>query len=325
MGLQITKTLNIKKSLHPRNRHRGHYDFNQLVADCPELAGFVVPNRYGDLSIDFADPTAVKVLNRALLQHFYGVVGWDIPEGFLCPAIPGRADYIHVVADLLAESNRGNIPHGHRVQVLDVGMGANCVYPLIAQYEYDWHVVGSDINPQAIEAARKIVAANPALSTAIECRLQTSSSNIFHGIISSDEIFDITLCNPPFHASEADASAGTRRKLKNLSGGVARQSRKPQLNFGGKNAELWCKGGELGFVRKMIKQSAELPNCVLWYSTLISKKENLSAVYRALKRVRPQTIRTIDMAQGQKVSRIVAWSFLNESQRNEWAEKRWQE
>lgn len=314
----------MKKGLHPRNRHQGRYDFELLMADCEELRAFVVKNQYGDLSINFADPAAVKMLNRALLQHFYDVVGWDIPDGFLCPPIPGRADYVHAVADLLAEGSSGKIPRGSAVRVLDVGVGANCVYPLIAQHEYGWQVVGSDINPEAIAAARRIIALNPALSAVIECRLQTSVADVFHGIIQSDEVFDMTLCNPPFHTSEEQANAGTRRKLKNLSAGHAPQSsKKPLLNFAGKNAELWCKGGEVGFVRKMIKQSAELPTSALWFSSLISKKENLAAIYRALKRAKPETVRTIDMAQGKKVSRIVAWSFFDESQRKVWAKKRW--
>ena len=42
------------------------------------------------------------MLNRAILMHHYGVKSWDIPAGYLCPPIPGRADYIHSVADLLA-------------------------------------------------------------------------------------------------------------------------------------------------------------------------------------------------------------------------------
>jgi 23S rRNA (adenine1618-N6)-methyltransferase len=30
------------------------------------------------------------------------------------------------------------------------------------------------------------------------------------------------------------------------------ETTKPVLNFGGHNAELWCEGGELGFVTQMI-------------------------------------------------------------------------
>lgn len=47
-------------SLHPRNRHTGRYDLPSLIACCPELTPFVAPNAYGNESIDFANPDAVR-------------------------------------------------------------------------------------------------------------------------------------------------------------------------------------------------------------------------------------------------------------------------
>ena len=98
-----------KSKLHPRTKHRGRYDFTKLIVGCPELAEFVKPNNYGDESVDFSDPQAVKTLNKALLKFFYDVSFWEIPSNYLCPPIPGRADYIHYVADLLATGNGGEI------------------------------------------------------------------------------------------------------------------------------------------------------------------------------------------------------------------------
>jgi 23S rRNA (adenine1618-N6)-methyltransferase len=42
---------------------------------------------------------------------------------------------------------------------------------------------------------------------------------------------------------------------------------------------------------------------------LVSREENLSAIHSALKDVGARKVETIDMAQGQKKSRIVAWHF----------------
>ena len=55
-----------KTVLHSRNKHRERYDFKQLMITCPELAKYVKLNEYGDESIDFANPKAVKWLNKAL-------------------------------------------------------------------------------------------------------------------------------------------------------------------------------------------------------------------------------------------------------------------
>ena len=148
---KVTEKLN----LHPRNRHRGRYDFPQLADALPALKPFLKPNPYdaAELTIDFADPAAVKTLNAALLSHFYGVAHWDIPAHYLCPPIPGRADYLHHVADLLAAGNGGGIPRGNATRILDIGVGANCIYPLIGQHEYGWRFVGTDIDPVTIAAA----------------------------------------------------------------------------------------------------------------------------------------------------------------------------
>ena len=149
MSHKINKIPIEKDALHPRNRHRARYDFPQLVHSYAELAAFVQRNKFGDESIDFANPAAVKALNRALLLHFYGITNWDIPAGYLCPPIPGRADYLHYLADLLADGNGGVVPRGPAVRVLDVGMGANCIYPIIGHQEYGWQFVGTEIDPVA--------------------------------------------------------------------------------------------------------------------------------------------------------------------------------
>ncbi|HEX5363877.1 MAG TPA: 23S rRNA (adenine(1618)-N(6))-methyltransferase RlmF [Gallionella sp.] len=303
-----------KNALHPRNPHRGRYDFRQLIACTPELAAFVATNEHGIETIDFADPLAVKALNRALLQQQYGIGGWDIPAQYLCPPIPGRADYLHYLADLLAEG--GVIPQGPSVRVLDIGVGANCVYPLIGHRSYGWQFVGTDIDPVALANAQRILDAN-GLSEVIGLRLQRSRSSVFAGVVESTERFDLAMCNPPFHASLEEACAGTQRKWRNLGKPPAKNSA-GLLNFGGQGAELCCEGGEEAFVSRMVDESASYAGNCLWFTTLISKSASLPGVYRALKKTGVRESRTIDMAQGQKKSRIVAWTFLDESQQRAW-------
>jgi 23S rRNA (adenine1618-N6)-methyltransferase len=266
----------------------------------------VATNRYGTESIDFANPATVKALNQALLKFFYGIAQWDIPPGYLCPPIPGRVDYIHHVADLLAGDRAGAIPRGPSVAVLDIGIGANCVYPIVGCHDYGWRFVGTDIDPVALRNARRIVAANPTLADLVECRRQTSSLAIFRGIVAPGETFALSICNPPFHASREEAAAGTRRKLRNLSGG---KDSAQVLNFGGQAIELTCAGGELGFVRRMIAESASFPDTCRWFTTLVAQSAHLPAIRHALKAAQAADVRIIPMAQGQKQSRIVAWTF----------------
>jgi len=310
----------LKAQLHPRNLHRAAYDFPALIASHPALREFVAVNPWGNASIDFANPTAVKALNAALLAHFYGVAHWDIPEGYLCPPIPGRADYIHNLADLLAETNHGEIPQGARIRMLDIGTGANAIYPILARTVYGWSCVGSEIDAAALRNAETIFRNNTALEGGFEGRLQEHREDILRDLMFADEHFDLSVCNPPFHASAEEAMAGTRRKLHNL--GKADTS-SPVLNFAGHQHELWCKGGELGFIRHMIRQSEPLGQHCLWFSTLVSKRENLGPIHAELQHAGAHSVRTLEMAQGQKISRAVAWTFLAPDARAAWAARHW--
>lgn len=314
-----------KSGLHPRNRHRQGYDFAALVAATPSLQRFLKTNPQGVASIDFANPAAVKALNRALLRCHYDIAGWDIPAGYLCPPVPGRADYLHHLADLLAEENGGAIPLGPSVRLLDIGVGANCIYPLIGQHEYGWSFVGVDIDAPALAAAQKILDHNPALAGLIALRRQVAPEAIFQGILMADEVFDLTLCNPPFHASLAEAQAGTRRKLNALAktGQGGKVAGRVVQNFGGQGSELFCPGGEAAFLARMIAESVAIKARCLWFSTLVSKESNLPAVYRALEQAGVATVRTLEMAQGQKRSRVVAWSFLGGKARALWRARHW--
>lgn len=314
----------VKTRLHPRNKHRERYDFEKLIASCPDLAPFVTPNKYGDDSVDFFNAEAVRVLNKALLKLHYDIDGWDIPKDYLCPPIPGRADYLHHIADLLSTNTTGSgekkIPMGSTIRCLDVGVGASCVYPLIGIKEYGWSFVGSDIDPVSIESATKIMKANPTLKDAFELRLQKKQTDIFSGIIKNDERFDLTICNPPYHASFEEAQSGTARKLRNL-----KNKRAPEItkNFGGHSKELWCEGGERKFVRDMIFQSKKFATSCYWFSTLISKQTHLKNAYQALKELEAVAVKTIPMGQGNKTSRIVAWTFLTKDQQRKWISSRW--
>ncbi|MEQ9298239.1 MAG: 23S rRNA (adenine(1618)-N(6))-methyltransferase RlmF [Cyclobacteriaceae bacterium] len=296
-----------KPTMHPRNKHLGRYDLKMLAGTTPDLSSFVHINKYGDESIDFANPDAVKMLNKALLQHYYGIVSWDIPEGYLCPPIPGRADYIHHIADVLRTANYGNLPDGDKVKCLDIGVGASCIYPILGHQEYGWSFVGSDIDPVSIASAEKIIEQNPSIKENIELKLQPNRKDIFYGVIRYEDQIDLTICNPPFHVSAEAAQAGTLRKLNNL--GKAKVT-EPVRNFGGQHSELWCEGGENQFVRNMIRESKKFGETCFWFSTLISRQSNLKSIYDGLKKEEAIDVRTIPMGQGNKSSRIVAWTFL---------------
>ena len=284
--------------MHKENKHSESYQFDALIQAHSPLASFVFTSAYDHKTLDFSDNEAVFHLNKALLKTYYNITDWHIPKGFLCPPIPGRADYIHHLKDLLSEHSTDTVKKG-----LDVGVGANCIYPILGAQIYKWNMVGCDISSDSVQAARHNVGLTEALDKRIEIRHQDDHAHIFEGIIKNDEYFDFTMCNPPFHSSEAEAIKGTERKLKNLNidGPVA-------LNFGGRAHELWCNGGEALFIKRMIKQSVAFRSQVGWFTTLVSKKEHLPKIYKQLDKLKAKH-KTILMAQGNKQSRFVAWTF----------------
>ncbi len=304
-----------KTNLHPRNLHRFGYNFEKLILTNPDLNQYVFVNDFETQTIDFSNPEAVKSLNKSILMMDYDILNWNLPKDYLCPPIPGRVDYIHYLADLLATKNNNIIPEGENTVGLDVGIGSNCIYPILGNSIYDWSFVGTDIDENAIQNCKKIIEQNAKLIDAISLQLQVESRFIFKNIILPEDKFTFTICNPPFHNSQSEATKSSIRKVNNLEN---TRTKTPVLNFGGQNAELWCDGGEIGFVTQMIFESAKYPLQVFWFTTLVSKKENLPNIYKTLSKVQAVEIKTINMSQGQKTSRIIAWTFLSEAQQKKW-------
>ncbi|ROI08914.1 23S rRNA (adenine(1618)-N(6))-methyltransferase RlmF [Chryseobacterium sp. H3056] len=314
------KNLPEKQRLHPRNKNREKYDLEALLTVQPDLEKHIKPNKYGENSVDFANPAAVKLLNKALLHHYYGIENWDFPDENLTPPIPGRADYIHFMADLLVQSNFGTIPEGEKITCLDIGVGASAIYPIIGVAEYGWNFIGSDIDEKSLDSAQKIVDENPQLKDKIILRLQENSNQIFKGIIENEEKIDLTFCNPPFHASNEEAEKGSRRKVQNL---VKKQVKKAELNFSGLQSELIYEGGEAAFIHKMMAESQEFSENCYWFSTLVSKQSNLKGIYKTLNELEVVGLKTIPLGTGNKSSRIIAWTFLSKEDQKNWRETRW--
>jgi 23S rRNA (adenine1618-N6)-methyltransferase len=308
-----------KSSMHERNIHREGYDMAKLTAAFPALQEFITASQVGTPTINFADLRAVTALNQALLAADYSVTEWTLPAGYLCPPVPGRADYLHYAADLMAGHNKGMIPSGPGIQVLDVGVGANVIYPIIGRKAYGWSFVGSDIDATALQSARAIVDANKLLHEHVQLRLQKNTNHFFKGIIGNDEEFDLVVCNPPFYANEAEALEASARKWKNL--GKSKDMGTTR-NFGGNSGELYCEGGELQFIRKMIEESFFFARKCYWFTTLVSRQEHIHQLRRALQRVKATEVQVIHMSQGQKSSRLLAWTFLNPVQQREWRARR---
>ena len=338
------------KGPHPRNVFKGSYDMEKLCQAYPPLQSYVVspndnakanesskkaPNRP---TIKFADPNAVRALNTALLVVDYNIkpnYAEILPRNALVPPVPGRADYIHHLADLLGEQD-GNIPEGASVRGLDIGTGASVIYPLVATSTYGWSMVASEINVPSLQSAQRIIEENT-LENLIDLRQQESEDNIFDGILQPKEAIDFVMCNPPFFLSLEAFQAENARKIKGLArGGMNKRSRslskaneadqknEASNNFGGTDSELWCEGGEVSFVRKMIDESKSkrYRHKFLWCTSLVSRESNCERIEKYLRNnAQPADVRRISFGAGKKSASILAWTFLNKDKRRDWASK----
>ena len=305
--ISVQEKSKIKTNLHPKNKNREQYKIEELLLVIPELKDHIKKNKLGEDSIHFSDPVAIKLLNKALLSHYYGIQKWEFPDTNLCPPIPGRADYIHYMSDLL--NNNDNIT------CLDIGVGASCIYPILGISEYNWSFIASEVNTEAITIAKKIIKDNPSLKGKVKFRIQKDENNIFKGIIKPKDKIDLSICNPPFHSSKKEALKGSMRKIRNLSG---ERSKKIQLNFSGVANELVYKGGEYQFIKNMIEESVLYSNNCLWFTTLVSKEKNLKSIYKLLEDVKAEEVKTLNIGTSNKKSRIVVWTFQTKEEQENW-------
>jgi 23S rRNA (adenine1618-N6)-methyltransferase len=282
------------KGLHPKNKFNNGYDFDTLIKDNPRLKEFVIKNKYDAITIDFSNPKAVKELNKALLFSYDNISVWDFPDENLCPPIPGRLDYIHHLATLLSSEEK-------EIKILDVGTGATCIYPLLGVAEYNWNFVATDIDLDSLDTAQDIIDDNH-LSEKIQLRQQLDEQHILKGILEDNDYFSATMCNPPFYKSAEEAQGANRRKSRNLGNNAVR-------NFSGNNNELWYVGGEKAFLHNYLYESSLFKTKSKWFTSLVSKKENVESLEKSSKKLGVTTFKVIPMNQGNKVTRIVCWQF----------------
>ncbi|WP_026755963.1 23S rRNA (adenine(1618)-N(6))-methyltransferase RlmF [Sediminibacter sp. Hel_I_10] len=294
--------------MHKNNKHSENYDFQELVTIESELAQFVHTNKFDKITIDFSNSKAVKILNKALLKKHYGIQYWEFPNEHLCPPIPGRVEYIHVLNDLLKSSGLNK-----DIKILDIGTGATCIYPLLGSSEYGWHFIASELDQNALKNAEDILRKND-LKRQIELRFQENPQRVLEGILKSSDKISAAMCNPPFYKNEMEAEASNEKKLK----GLGLDASQGKRNFSGTSKELIYPGGEKAFLHNYLYQSSLQKKSCFWFTSLVSKKELIKTMKSSLEKLGATEFKVIQMELGNKISRVVAWSFLNPKEQEAW-------
>ena len=287
--------------MHPQNPYNKRYDLKRLTKHHSLLQKYIVLNPDQEETIDFSSSEAIYALNKAMLLADFRLKDFQLPKGYLIPPIPGRLDYLLYIRDFLSE--KFNISNDTKLRGLDVGSGANGIYCILGAQYFNWKMVGIDSDAKAVEISNNNINFSKELKNKIDIHYQQNKSFLFKNIVGLDELFDFMVCNPPFHNSKEDAIKGSLRKLNNLS-----TKKEFTLNFDGQANELWCNGGEILFIKRLIKESSYYKDQIKVFSSLVSKSDSLAKIKKQLNKVNAD-FHITSMVLGNKKGRYIFWWF----------------
>lgn len=279
--------------MHPRNPYRGKDpNHEQLVDQFPELKQYLRPaKRKGDrptLALT-TNPAAAIAYNCALLKRDFGI-NWSIPVGRLCPPIASRVNYVLWVQDLIKLNRPKTQPSVDRVVGIDIGTGANAIYPLLGTaLDSTWHFVATDVDESALSLAKKNMEANPRLQRRIKLKRVSEDARVQAALPPGDGMIDFCMCNPPFFESALDVRI------------------RPDGSTAGTRSELVCQGGEEGFVSGIVRDSVKLGRRVRWYTSMFGKKASVKSTLKLIREAGFTNIATTQFLQGRTTRWGIAW------------------
>ncbi|GJQ09286.1 hypothetical protein GpartN1_g1077.t1 [Galdieria partita] len=257
----------------------GRPDFEKLAQLDDELSKYYRRGR-----LDFRKERVCISLTRAIFLHEFGLQ-WSIPPGHLCPAIPSRLEYLCWIEALLKYENILQPP----IRGLDIGTGANCVYPLLGAKLLGFHFIATEVDEESYQGALKNVLDNN-LSSQVEVR-KVSQGQILRGIVKGTDSFHFAMCNPPFFSDMSEASVHPFRVKT------------------GDERQMVTSGGEVSFIAQMAEESVEFSQNIRWFTSLVGRKKDLGILQRYIQENITTEVRRTCLKQGRTSRWIIAWSF----------------
>jgi len=250
----------------------------------PEFRKYATTGLNGKIYFDFQNQEGVRLLTTILLKKDFGL-DVHLPAGKLIPTIPLRLNYLLWIEDLF----NLNYDSTKKIKGIDIGTGASCIYPLLAAKKFQWSMVGTDINKESIENANINIQKNN-----LQHLIQVLEVSEWDGLlpVALDEFYDFCMCNPPFHNfSNLNSSDDETDCAK------------------GVTCELYTAGGEVDFVKKIIRESERLRNSLSIYTTMVGYKTSLGPLKKELKAIGACAIAEAGFYQGHTLRWGIAWTF----------------
>lgn len=242
-----------------------------------------------------------RQLTKTLLKTSFNLT-LSLPSDRLCPPVPVRWNYIRWLQDLLATTNSTySDTHSPQRSVLglDIGVGASCIYSLLAcASSPGWRMLGSDVDQHSLDYARRNVEAND-LQNRIKLALTATDSPLLPLDKMGVKELDFCMCNPPFYSSSSDMAAAYGSK-----------AMPPSAVCTGSENEMICPGGDVGFVTRILEESLVLRSRVQWYTSMLGRLASVHQIISKLKEHNITNFAVTNLKAGQKTRRwAVAWSF----------------
>lgn len=224
--------------------------------------------------------------------------------------MPVRWNYIRWIQELLdttSDTYSDRCDPEREVVGLDIGVGASCIYPLLAcSSRPNWRMVGTDIDEHSLDFARRNVDTN-GFSKRTKLVLSTTDGPLIPLQALKMEELDFVMTNPPFYSSAEDMQASYTGK-----------QAPPSAVCTGAENEMICAGGDVGFVTRILEESLKLKESVQWYTAMLGKLSSLQQIVAKLKEHGITNFAVTCLQAGYRTKRwAVAWSFVDYRPRND--------
>lgn len=228
------------------------------------------------------------------------------------------------------QTKRKRVEKDTSLRILDIGTGSSCIYPLLGcALHSDWEFLGTDIDKESLKNARETIynAMNDRNSTAQNgchslnlpkrihllererdqylfpdsqevCKIGLDPVRSPSSPSQEGYIYHMTMCNPPFYASQAEMDESLNAKAK-----------PPNAVCHGSANEMICIGGEFSFIKRMINESIRMKEKVIWFTTLIGKLSDVEPIVEELQKQNVSHLQVTDFIQGKTKRWAVVWTF----------------
>ncbi|GAA97146.1 uncharacterized protein L969DRAFT_92005 [Mixia osmundae IAM 14324] len=179
--------------------------------------------------------------------------------------------------------------------LLDVGTGASAIYALLlARSSPKAHIFATDVDAFSLKIARRNIEQN-----ALQDRITLIDTSLSVDILPHLDVeIDASMCNPPYYASRAEIEELASIKA-DLPTGICT----------GADSDMITTGGELGFVTRMIDESAARPNAIRWCTTQLGRLSSLEPLLKRLAHHHIDNYALCESTQSRTKRWLLAWSL----------------